>query len=169
MGTQPIHMIAGKRLSLALAVALGMLMTVLVSGTARAGGGCTISVDPTTVSVGGQFVVSGDFGAGAEVHVVPGENVAPPEDSEPVYTAPANQSSFSATITMGEDSEGVWTVWGLIPATECGDSALLTVNAVPDTAVGDHGWPASQVVGAFALVLAILVAVGMRAPRRQPS
>ena len=97
--------------------------------------------------VGGQFVVSGNFGANAEVHLVQGENVNPPEDSEPVYTSPPNRSSFEATITMGPGSEGVWTVWGLIFATECGDSALVTVTAVPDTAMDASGWPMATALG----------------------
>ena len=130
-----------------LAIALGLLLTAWLAGTARAGGDCTITVEPDTVPVGGQFVVSGNFGAGAEVHVVRGESVNPPEDSEPVYTSPQNRSSFEATITMGPGSEGVWTVWGLIFATECGDSAQVTVTAVPDTAMDASGWPMATAVG----------------------
>ena len=136
MGTPTLLTAVRRPLPLMLAIALGLLLTAWVAGTARAGGNCSISVDPGTVLVGGQFVVSGNFGAGAEVHLVRGTSGSLPEDSEPVYTSPQNRSSLQATVTMGQGTEGVWTVWGLIPATECGDSAQVTVTGVPDTAMG---------------------------------
>jgi hypothetical protein len=149
--TQPHH-----RLPFVLAGAIGLLLALLSSGTVRAGGGCQITIEPSTIAAGGSFVVSGNFGANAEVHVVPGEDAAPPEDSEPVYTVPAGRSSFSATITMGADTQGTWTVWGFIPATECGDSAILTVTGtVPDTALSaDAGLPWTA-LGVFLLALAV--------------
>ena len=119
------------------------------------GGECSITVDPATVADGGEFTVSGDFGAGAEIHLVSGENVAPPEDSEPIATIPVDESSFSVTITMLPGSVGTWTVWGLIPASECGDSAILTVTAgtVPNTAARAAALPAPELLGALLLVL----------------
>ncbi len=121
-----------------------------------AGGGCTITVEPTTVADGGQVTVSGDFGAGAEIHLVQGENASPPEDSEPIVTIPMDRSSFSVTITMLPGSVGTWTVWGLIPATECGDSAILTVTAasVPNTAARPEALPVPELLGALLLILA---------------
>ena len=149
MGTPNASITVHRRLPLLIAIALGLLMTAWLTGTARAGGNCSISVDPDTVPVGGQFVVSGNFGAGAEVHVVRGTSGSLPEDSEPVYTSPQDRSSFEATITMGPGTEGVWTVWGLIFATECGDSAQVTVTAVPDTAIDAKGWLLATGLGAI--------------------
>ena len=100
MGTPTLSTTLRRPLPLMLALALGLLLTAWLAGPARAGGNCSITVTPDTVPVGGQFVVSGNFGANAEVHLVQGENVNPPEDSEPVYTVPLNRSSFEATITM---------------------------------------------------------------------
>ena len=146
-----------RRLPIVLAGIIGLLMALLFAGTTRAGGGCQIAIEPSTIAAGGSFVVSGDFGAGAEVHLVPGEDVAPPEDSEPVYTVPADRSSFSATITMASDTEGTWTVWGFIPATECGDSAILTVTGtVPNTALGTDGRPTWTMLGLLVVALALL-------------
>jgi CHRD domain len=118
------------------------------------GGGCTITVEPATVADGGQVTVSGDFG-GAEVHFVQGENASVPEDSEPVATTPADQASFSVTITMLPGSVGTWTVWGFIEGSECGDSAILTVTAatVPNTAARPDTLPVAEVLGALLLTL----------------
>jgi hypothetical protein len=155
-----------RRVTVALAGFIGLLMALLFAGTARAGGGCQITIEPSTIAAGGQFVVSGNFGAGAEVHLVPGEDVAPPEDSEPVYTVPEDRSSFSATITMGADTQGTWTVWGLIPATECGDSAILTVTGtVPDTATDANGRGESSALLALGALLLVLAITLMSLPR----
>lgn len=160
MGTWFAMSLPHRRVPVVLAGIIGLLMALLFTGTARAGGGCQITIEPSTIAAGGQFVVSGDFGANAEVHLVPGEDVAPPEDSEPVYTVPSDRSSFSATITMGADTQGTWTVWGLIPATECGDSAILTVTGtVPDTALAADGRGESSAVltlGVLLLTLALM-------------
>jgi hypothetical protein len=157
MGTPTLSTAFRRPLPLLLAIALGLLLTAWLAGPARAGGGCTISVEPDAVPVGGQFVVSGNFGAGAEVHLVRGTSGSLPEDSEPVYTAPQGQGSFEATITMGQGTEGEWTVFGLIFATECGDSALLTVTAVPDTAMDASGWSMATALGGLLLALALLL------------
>ena len=157
MGTWLVLTSRHRRLAVVLAVAIGMTMALLVAGTARAGAECEITIEPSTIEAGGQFVVSGNFGANAEVHIVAGEDTAFPEDSEPVYTVPDDRSSFMATITMGADTQGTWTVWGFIPATECGDSAILTVTgAVPDTAMTADGRGGLPVLGTLLLVLAVL-------------
>jgi hypothetical protein len=146
-----------RHVPIVLAGIIGLLMALLFTGTARAGGECNITIDPSTIAAGDSFVVSGDFGANAEVHLVQGEDTAPPEDSEPVYTVPAGRSSFSATITMGADTQGTWTVWGFIPATECGDSAILMVTGtIPDTAVPAAGADAWSALGVLLLALALL-------------
>ena len=160
MGTWVDLTLSHRRLPFAVAAIIGLLMAMAFTGTARAGGNCEITVEPSTIEAGGQFVVSGNFGANAEVHLVLGENMAPPEDSEPVYTVPANRSSFSATITMAADTEGTWTVWGLIPATECGDSAVLTVTAgVPDTAMASGSLSLLPAVGFLLLTMALIALV----------
>lgn len=157
MGTWVFTTSPHRRLAIVLAGMIGLLMAWMFAGSARAGGGCQITIEPNTIEAGGQFVVSGNFGANAEVHLVQGEDVAPPEDSEPVYTVPTGRSSFSATITMGADTQGTWTVWGFIPATECGDSAILTVTgALPNTALAADsvgGWSA---LGVLLLALALV-------------
>jgi hypothetical protein len=155
MGTW-VETIPHRRLPVALAAIIGLLLALAFTGTARAGAECEITIEPSTIEAGGSFVVSGNFGANAEVHLVAGEDTAPPEDSEPVYTVPANRSSFSATITMAADTEGTWTVWGFIPATECGDSAILTVTgAVPDTAMATDGRAPWSVLGLLLLATAL--------------
>lgn len=147
-----------RQLPIGLAGIIGLLLALLTAGAARAGGGCQISIEPNTIAAGGSFVVSSNFGANAEVHVVPGEDAAPPEDSEPVYTVPLNRSSFSATITMGAGTQGTWTVWGFIPATECGDSAILTVTGtVPDTATALDAPLAPVGLGLLLLALAVIL------------
>jgi hypothetical protein len=65
-------------------------------------------------SVGRQFVVSGNFGANAEIHLVRGADQAFPENSEPVATVPIGQSSFSLTFTAEAGDQGAWTVWAFI-------------------------------------------------------
>ena len=146
-----------RRLAVVLAGIIGVLTALLFAGPARAGGGCQITIEPSTIEAGGQFVVSGNFGANAEVHLVPGEDTAFPEDSEPVYAVPAGRSSFSATITMAAGTQGTWTVWGFIPATECGDSAILTVTgALPDTARAAVGIDVWSALGALLLALALI-------------
>ena len=171
MGTWIDLAIPHRRLPLALAGIIGLAMTLLFVAPARAGGGCQITIEPSTIAAGGQFVVSGNFGANAEVHVVPGEDAAFPEDSEPVYTVPLNRSSFSATITMAADTQGTWTVWGFIPATECGDSAILTVTGtLPNTALGADG-PAAPPSGTLLVVLGLgLISLSLVLPsvRRSP-
>lgn len=119
---------------------------LVVSST---GGGCNITVSPSTIADGGSFTVSGDFGAGAEIHVVPGADTSVPEDSEPIVTIPDDQASFNVTITMLAGSVGTWTVWGFIEGTECGDSATLTVTAatVPDTAAPAETAPILPIAG----------------------
>jgi hypothetical protein len=157
------------RLPIVVAAIVGMLMaSPLAAGTARAGGGCQISIEPSTIAAGGTFVVSGNFGAGAEVHVVPGEDAAFPEDGEPVYTVPADRDSFSATITMGADTQGTWTVWGFIFATECGDSAILTVSGtVPNTAMAADSPGAWSALGVLLLALALVSVPWFLAARRR--
>jgi hypothetical protein len=173
MGTRFVSTPSHRWLPIALAGIIGLSMALLVAGTARAGGGCQISIEPSTIAAGGSFVVSGNFGANAEVHLVPGEDVAPPEDSEPVYTVPLDRSSFSATITMASDTQGTWTVWGFIPATECGDSAILTVTGtVPDTAMVADSLGAWSLLGMLLLAIALLslprltAARGTTSPRK---
>ena len=159
-----------RRLPIALAGIIGLLMALLFTGTARAGGECNITIEPSTIAAGGSFVVSGDFGANAEVHLVMGEDVAPPEDSEPVYTVPVGRSSFSATITMAADTQGTWTVWGFIPATECGDSAILTVTGtVPDTAREADGRGALSGLGGLLLFLGLMSLARITAAKRRSS
>jgi hypothetical protein len=125
---------------------------------ASTGGACNITVEPSTIADGGSFTVSGDFGAGAEIHVVPGQDGSFPEDSEPIVTIGDDRSSFSVTITMLAGSVGDWTVWAFIFGTECGDSAPLTVTAaaLPDTAAPSASLPMIPTLGALLLLLGVL-------------
>ena len=157
MGTPTLSTTLRRPLPLMLALALGLLLTAWLAGTARAGGTAPSRSTPDTVPVGGQFVVSGNFGANAEVHLVQGENVNPPEDSEPVYTSRKTEATSKRPSRWDRAARESWTVWGIIPATECGDSALVTVTAVPDTAMDASGWPMATSVGALLLALAFLL------------
>jgi hypothetical protein len=168
MGTPTASTTFHRRLPVLLGLVLGVVFALLLAGTAQAGGNCSISVDPETVPEGGQYVVSGNFG-GAEIHIVRGENVATPEDSEPVVTVPLNRTTFEVTITAGPGSVGVWTVWGFIEGSECGDSALVTVTSVPDTSMDESGLLMATAVGASLLVLAIASLLPVRASKRQRS
>jgi hypothetical protein len=122
---------------------------------ATVGGECSITVAPSTIADGGTFTVTGDFGAGAEIHVVPGRDGAFPEDSEPIITIGDDRSSFSVEITMLPGSVGEWTVWAFIFGTECGDSAPLTVTAaaLPDTAAPSASLPGAAAIGTLLLAL----------------
>jgi hypothetical protein len=165
VGTHNASTMVRHRLPLIFALVIGLLMTAWIAGTARAGGNCSITVVPETVAVGAQYVVSGNFG-GAEIHLVRGENVSTPEDSQPVATVPQSQASFEVTITAGPGSEGVWTVWGFIEGSECGDSALVTVTGVPDTSMDSSGWSVATLVGVLLLALAIPSVARVPTPRR---
>ena len=133
-------------------------------------GNCSISVEPATIADGGQFVVSlGGFGAGAEIHLVPGEGTAVPEDSVPIATIPVDHTgSVSVTITMLSGSVGTWTVWAFLEGTECGDSATLTVTAgtIPNTAARPATLPLIALVGALLLILG---ATSFQRLRRAPT
>jgi hypothetical protein len=116
-------------------------------------GGCIVTVEPGTVSVGGTFTVEGNFG-GASIFIVPGSG-SMGEGAEPDATTPQG-SSFSVEFTaLGA---GTYTVWGLIEGSECGDSDTLVVNAapLPDTALEA---PATSPLAA--LIGLLLVAVSM--------
>lgn len=122
---------AGKKSRLGVALGAAVLLASMSAGTVLAGGECTVTVEPSTVAVGSEFVVSGDFGANAEIHLVRGADQPFPEDSEPVATIPIGESSFRLTFTAKAGDEGAWTVWAFIFGTECGDSASLTITAAP--------------------------------------
>ena len=139
----------------------GVLGSLMLVGTVAAQGDCNITVTPSSVSVGQQFTVAGNFG-GAEIFLVEGADASPAEDAEPDATTPEG-SSFSVTFTAEAGDEGTWTVWGLIPATECGASAPLTITAaaaIPNTAVSLTAGPA-LLTGLLLLAIA-LVLVGAR-------
>jgi hypothetical protein len=110
---------------------------------------CSITVTPSTVTVGQQFVVSGNFDR-AHIFLVEGADNPPAEDATPVHIVPEG-AEFNVTFTAEADDVGVWTVWAVIPETECGDSALLTVVApLPDAA-------AAPVAPALPIAIAVLL------------
>ena len=125
--------------------------------------GCQVSVEPATVSVGDDFVVSGNFG-GAEIYFVEGAGSNIPEDAEPVATVPQSETSFSLTFTAEAGDEGTWTIWAILPASECGDSAQLTIEAatVPDTAATSPGIPVGLALGVLLLGLALQTTLRLR-------
>ena len=140
---------------LSTAVAIGLAMSVMATASAFAAGGCTITVQPHSVPVGGQFTVSGNFG-GASIFIVKGVNASPAENAQPDATTPAG-SSFSVTFTAEASDVGQLTVWGLLPASECGDSDQLTVTASPNTATSQPG--AMEGIGFMLLVLAVALSI----------
>jgi hypothetical protein len=146
---------------LATAIAIGLATSVLAATSAFAAGGCTVTVQPHSVPVGGQFTVSGNFG-GASIFIVKGVNASPAQNAQPNATTPAG-SSFSVTFTAEASDIGQSTVWGLLPASECGDSDQLTVTASPNTATSE---PAAMVsIGFMLLVLAVALAIAGLATR----
>ena len=159
-------MIHSRRfLRLGTAVVIGLATAVLAAGAVFAHpesegahpGGCIATVEPGSVAVGGQFTVAGNFG-GASIFLVEGTGASPAEAATPNATTPAG-SSFSVTFTAEAADVGDWTVWALIPESECGDSDGLTVTAaVPNTAVPQP----SGFVALGSLVLAVAIAMVMR-------
>lgn len=128
MGTRQRLM---ARLSVA-AVTAALAGMLLASTASAQGGNCSVSVSPNNIPVGFEFQVTGNFG-GAEVYLVRGANASPAEDAEPDYVSPAG-SEFLVVFVAEPGDEGEWTVWGLIPASECGASAALTITAAPPAA-----------------------------------
>jgi hypothetical protein len=154
----PIPHRAPVRAELVLPVLLFACVILLAgAGPARAAE-CNVTVEPATVAVGDEFVVSGDFGANAEIHLVRGRHVGFPEGSEPIATIPVGQSSFNVTFTAEAGDEGVWTVWAFIFGTECGDSAPLTITSgrVPNTGASPPPSAPLALIGSLFLALAVL-------------
>lgn len=143
---------AGFTARMGAAAAAAAFASITISSAAFAGG-CEISVTPASVAVGQQFTVAGNFG-GAEIYLVPGENGVIPEGATPDATTPAGDS-FSVVFTTEAADLGDITVWAFIPASECGDSAPLTVVAVSDTSTGDMA-PAPSAAGIGLLAFAVL-------------
>jgi hypothetical protein len=115
-----------------IAMLVAVAATTIIAGAALAQdeGNCVVTVEPSTVAVGQEFTVEGNFG-GASIFIVPGtEPIA--EDAEPDATTPPGDS-FSVTFTAV--GAGTYTVWGMIVDSGCGNSATLVVTTVPDTAM----------------------------------
>ncbi|HEX7172585.1 MAG TPA: hypothetical protein VF365_08260 [Candidatus Limnocylindria bacterium] len=138
--------------------------TGLLAGTALAhpesegdhAGGCIVTVEPGTITVGQEFTVEGNFG-GASIFIVAGEDGVIAEDAEPDATTPLGDS-FSVTFTaLGP---ATYTVWGMIVGSECGDSDTLVVSAVPDTALPTPAVPGTSLVLVGLLLLVPAAAVG---------
>ena len=142
-------------LRLSIAIAVGLATSAMVAAGAFAAGGCTVTVQPHSVPVGGEFTVSGNFGS-ASIFIVKGVNASPAENAQPNATTPAG-SSFSVTFTAEASDIGQLTVWGLLPASECGDSDQLTVTASPNTATSQP----RATVSIGLLVLASALALGL--------
>lgn len=147
------------------ALAIGLAITILAAGAVLAHpaaegdhpSGCIVTVEPGSVPVGGQFTVAGNFG-GAQIFLVKGAGASPGEGATPDATTPAG-GSFSVTFTAEAADVGEWTVWGLIEASECGDSDRLTVTAaagIPNVAMAQ---PSGIVLTGW-LVLAVGLALG---------
>ncbi|MGH2429112.1 MAG: hypothetical protein ACRDGV_09585 [Candidatus Limnocylindria bacterium] len=152
-------------LRLGTALAIAIATTIMAAGVVLAHpesegdhpSGCIVTVEPGSVAVGGQFTVAGNFG-GASIFLVEGADASPAEDAAPDATTPEGDS-FSVTFISEADDVGEWTVVGLLPESECGDSDGLTVTAAtPDTAMAQPS--AVVVIGWLALILG--VALGSR-------
>ena len=149
------------------AVAIGLAMAILATGAVVAhpasegshASGCIVTVEPGSVAVGGQFTVTGQGFSGASIFLVRGVGASPAEGATPDATTPEGTTPFSVTFTAEAADVGGWTVWGLLPESECGDSDSLTVTAaIPNTALPMRslattlGW----------LVLCVGLALGIR-------
>lgn len=143
------------------ALAAALLAAALGAGVALAHpasegehpSGCIVTVDPGSVPVGGQFTVAGNF-TGASIFLVRGAGASPAEGAQPNATTPQSGSGFSVTFTAEAGDVGDWTVWGILPESECGDSDRLTVTAagVPNVAMPE---PEPSVIGAIGSALLI--------------
>jgi hypothetical protein len=150
-----------------IAVAIGLGLAVMASGVVLAhpesegshASGCIVTVEPGSVAVGGQFTVAGQGFSGASIYLVRGVGAGPAEGATPDATTPEGTTPFSVTFTAEAADIGDWTVWGLLPETECGDSDSLTVTAaVPNTAV-----PVPSLTAIIGwLVLGIGLVIGIR-------
>ena len=108
--------------------------------------------------------LAGNFG-GASIFLVKGANASPAENAQPNATTPLG-SSFSVTFTAEASDIGDWTVVGLLPGSECGDSAPLTVTAAPNTAISQPS--AVVTTGFFVLVLGVALGIyGLARARRR--
>jgi hypothetical protein len=136
------------------AVMAAVAATTLIAGAALAqtqgepDGNCVVTVEPSTVAVGQQFTVKGNFG-GASIFIVPGTDGTIAEGTEPDATTPLGED-FSVMFTaLGA---GTYTVWGMIVDSGCGNSATLVVTAVPDTAL-DHSTGSAPILPLIGLLL----------------
>lgn len=154
------------------AVAIGLAMAIMATGVVLAhpasegshASGCIVTVEPGSVAVGGQFTVTGQGFSGASIFLVRGVGASPAEGATPDATTPEGTTPFSVTFTAEAADVGDWTVWGLLPETECGDSDSLTVTAaIPNTAVPMHSLAAT--IGW--LVLGLGLALGIHRVGRQ--
>ncbi len=156
-----IHSRPLQRLGAALAIgiatgslAAGAVLAHPASEGAHASG-CIVTVTPSSVAVGGQFTVAGNFG-GASIFLVKGANATLPAGATPAAKTPAG-SSFSVTFTAQAADVGDMTVFGQIPETECGDADGLTVTAaLPDVAMAQPS--AVTLIGWLALLVGIVLA-----------
>lgn len=156
------------------AVAIGLAMAIMATGAVLAHpesegshtSGCIVTVEPGSVAVGGQFTVSGQGFSGASIYLVKGAGASPAAGATPNATMPEGTTPFSVTFTAEAADVGDWTVWGLLPETECGDSDSLTVTAaVPNTAV-----PVPSLAATIGwLILGLGLALGLRRVARQVS
>jgi hypothetical protein len=155
------------------ALVIGLAITIIAAGAVLAHpaaegdhpGGCIVTVEPGSVPVGGQFTVAGNFG-GASIFLVKGAGASPAEGAQPDATTPAG-GSFSVTFTAEAADVGDWTVWGLIEASECGDSDRLTVTAagIPNVAMAQP----SVLVSTGWLTLALGLVLGAARLARRSS
>lgn len=156
------------------AVTIGLMLAIMATGVVLAHpesegshtSGCIVTVEPGSVAVGGQFTVTGLGFDGASIFLVSGVGAGPAEGATPDATTPEGTTPWSVTFTAEAGDVGDWTVWGLLPETECGDSDSLTVTAaVPNTAM-----PVPSLVATVGwLVLGMGLALGIRRAARQVS
>ena len=147
-------------------VAIGLAMAIMATGAVLAhpesegshASGCIVTVEPGSVAVGGQFTVTGQGFSGASIYLVRGVGASPAEGAAADATTPGGTTPFSVTFTAEAADVGDWTVWGLLPESECGDSDSLTVTAaVPNTAVPVPSLTAT--IGWLILGLALTVGI----------
>jgi hypothetical protein len=135
------------------------LSAALQAGTVHAatgGDACNLTVRPTTVSVGHDFSVSGNF-SNAQIYQLAGANAVPSEDSEPVAASAPHQAFFRFRFHAEPQEVGIWTIFALVPDTECADSATVTVvNTSPDTAMPRPTAPFAETLGAILVILAFI-------------
>jgi hypothetical protein len=123
---------------------------LVAAPTVAAQGDCVVSVEPTSGTVGTEFVVTGS-GFGEPTIVTVFRNGT--QVSETEVQLDADTGSFTFEVTA--DAAGTWLVRAILPESECGDEVEFA--ALANTSTEPGAGPAYSSRGILALLLAAAV------------